>query len=175
MGSHRIQAWRQDGDIDGAPQKGRDKDGTTRIQAETESLVREYQRSAIPDMCDLKLMEFYGGAEWRLNEEADLKRCIQRILEIELVDNYQKNSRLSDEVRCALKEIVGENWREEQGLPGRNYIGMIAKRERIKKRESLPMEEEETRNEKTKGEGGEQESGDPKEEEESLRRKDENE
>ena len=95
---------------------------------ESESLVREYQTSAIPDMCDLKLMEFYGGAEWRLNEEADLKRCIQRILEIELVDNYQKNLRPSDEVRCVLKEIVGENWREEQGLPGRNYIGMIAKR-----------------------------------------------
>ena len=49
---------------------------TEEEDGETESLVREYQRNAIPDMCDLKLMEFYGGAEWRLNEGADLKRCI---------------------------------------------------------------------------------------------------
>ena len=43
---------------------------------ESERLVREYQRSAIPDKCNLGLMEFYGGAEWRMNEGADLKRCI---------------------------------------------------------------------------------------------------
>ena len=75
--------------------------------------------------------------------------------------------RPSEEVRCALEERVGENWREEQGETGRNYIRMIAEGERIKKRESLPTEEEGTRNEETQGEGGEPESGDPKEEEES--------
>ena len=29
------------------------------------------------------------------------------------MDNYQKNSRPSEEVRCELEEIVGENWRKE--------------------------------------------------------------
>ena len=56
-----------------------------------------------------------------------MRRCIQRIVEKELVGSYQKNSRLSEEVRCALEEIVGENWREEQGVTGRNYIEIIAK------------------------------------------------
>ena len=70
------------------------------------------------------------------------------------------------------QEIVGENWRREQGVPGRNYIGMIAKRERMKKRESLPAEDKDTKNEETKGERGEQESRDPKEKEESRESKD---
>ena len=42
----------------------------------------------------------------------------------------------------------------------------------MKKRESLPAEDKDTKNEETKGEGGEQESGDPKEEEESRESKD---
>ena len=117
---------------------------------ESERLVREYQRNAIPDKSDLRLMELYGGAEWRMNEGADLRRCIRRILE-----------------RCELEEIVGENWRKEQGLTGRNYIGMIAKRERMKKRESLPAEDKDIKNKETKGERGEQESRDPKKKGES--------
>ena len=40
--------------------------------AESERLVREYQRSAIPDKSDLRLMEYYGGVKWRLNEGAAL-------------------------------------------------------------------------------------------------------
>ena len=107
-------------------------------------------------------MELYGGTEWRTSETDNVKRCIRRILERKLEDNYQKNSRPSEEVICALEEIVGENWRKEQGVPGRNYIGMIAKRERMKKRESLPAEDKDTKNEETKGERGEQESGDPR-------------
>ena len=64
--------------------------------------------------------------------------------------------RPSEEVRCALEEIVGENWREEQGVTGRNCIGIIAKEERIKKRESLTTEDGDNRNKETKGEGGNQ-------------------
>ena len=93
-------------------------EGVTVIEEEdeeTESLIREYQRSPIPDMYNLRLVEFYGGEEWRKNEGAEIRRCIQRIVEKELVDSYQKNSRPSEEVRCALEEIVGEDWREEQG------------------------------------------------------------
>ena len=57
------------------------------------------------------------------------------------MDNYQKNLRPSEEVRCELKEIVGENWRKEQGVPGRNYFGIIAKREKVKKGDSLPIQD----------------------------------
>ena len=56
------------------------EEGVTVIEEEdeeTESLIREYQRNAIPDAYNLKLVEFYGGEEWRKNEGAEIKRCIQ--------------------------------------------------------------------------------------------------
>ena len=107
-------------------------------------------------------MEFYGGAEGRTSEGDDLKRCIQRILEIELVDRYQKNSRPSEEVRGELEEMVGENWREEQGVPGRKYIGIVAKREEVKKEEN-PLTQEECNEVKgVKERVVEQESGESK-------------
>ena len=80
---------------------------------------------------------------------------IRRIVEKELVDDYQKNSRPSEEVRCALEEIVGENWREEQGVTGRNYIMMVAKGERTKKRESMKTGDENGESEETKEEAEE--------------------
>ena len=49
-------------------------------------------------------MEFYEGKEWRKNKGTELKRCIQRILEAELEDEYQRNSEPSEEVRRKLKE-----------------------------------------------------------------------
>ena len=77
--------------IEGAD--ARIEEGVTVIEEgdeETESLIREYQMNTIPDAYNLKLVEFYEGEEWRKNEGADIKRCIRRILEMELVDNYQK-------------------------------------------------------------------------------------
>ena len=44
------------------------EEGVTVIEEEdeeTESLIREYQRSAIPNPDNLQLAEFYGGEEWR--------------------------------------------------------------------------------------------------------------
>ena len=85
-------------------------EGVTTVEeedGEIEGLIREYQWNAVPDRSNLRLMEFYGGVEWRTSEGDDLKRCIRRILEIELVDSYQKNSRPSEEVRCELEEMVG--------------------------------------------------------------------
>ena len=63
-------------------------------------------------------------------------------MEKELVDSYQKNLRPSEEVRRALKEIVGENWKEEKGVTGRNYIMMVAKEDRTKKSESMKTRDE---------------------------------
>ena len=58
--------------------------------------------------------------------------------------------------------MVGENWREEQGVPGRKYIGMIAKREEVRKEESPPTQEECKEVEGVKGGVVEQESGEKK-------------
>ena len=82
---------------------------------ETESLIREYQRSAIPNLDNLRLVEFYGGEEWRKDEGAEMSRCIRRIVEKELVDDYQRNLRPSEEVKCALKEIVGKIGEKSRG------------------------------------------------------------
>ena len=107
------------------------------IDEETESLIREYQRSTIPEPYNLRLMEFYGGEYWRKDEGAEMKRCIQRIVEKELIDKYHKNLKPSEEVGCVLEERIGENWREEQGVPGRNYIMMLSKEERNTRKEKM--------------------------------------
>ena len=49
--------------------------GVTVIE-ETKGLIREYQRSAIPNLDNLGLVEFYGGEEWRKDERAEMSRCI---------------------------------------------------------------------------------------------------
>ena len=72
-------------------------------------MIEDYQRSAIPNQYNLRLVEFYGGVEWRKNEGAELKRCIRRIVEAELEDEYQRNSEPSEEVRRAQEERVEKN------------------------------------------------------------------
>ena len=98
---------------------------------ETESLIREYQRNAIPNLDNLRLVEFYGGEEWRKDEGAEMSRCIQRILEKELVDEYQKNAEPNEEVKRELDEKIEEKWREDQGVSGRNYILLLCDYGRI--------------------------------------------
>ena len=44
------------------------------IDEETESLIRKYQRSAIPESYNLRLIELYGGEDWRKDEGAEMKR-----------------------------------------------------------------------------------------------------
>ena len=61
-------------------------------------------------------------------------------MEKELIDNFQKNSKPSEEARCVLEERIGENWREEQGVPGRNYIMMLAKEERNTRKKKMKKE-----------------------------------
>ena len=54
-------------------------DGVTQVEeedGEIDSLIREYQQNAVPDKWDLRLMELYGGTEWRTSERDDVKRCI---------------------------------------------------------------------------------------------------
>ena len=80
-------------------------------------MIESYQRSTIPNQYNLRLVEFYGGEEWRKNKGAELKICIQRIVEAELEDEYQRNSEPSEEVRRALEERVEKNekTKEEEG------------------------------------------------------------
>ena len=60
-------------------------------EVETEGLIREYQRNTKPIQSTIKLLEFYGGEDWRKNEGAGMKRCIQRLVEEELVKDYQRD------------------------------------------------------------------------------------
>ena len=48
---------------------------------ETEGLIREYQRNAKPTQSTIRLLEFYGGEDWRKNKGAGMKKCIQRLVE----------------------------------------------------------------------------------------------
>ena len=47
-----------------------------------------------------------------------MQRFIRRKLETELVSGYQRNAEPTEEVKCKLKERVGDQWREEQGVHG---------------------------------------------------------
>ena len=71
--------------------------------AETEGLIREYQKNAKPTQETMKILEFYGGEKWRIDEGGEMSRCIQRFVEQELVQNYKRDSIPDDETRNALE------------------------------------------------------------------------
>ena len=77
----------------------------------------------------MKLLEFFGGDKWRIDEGAEISRCIQGLVQEELVQNYQKVSTLDEETRNTLEYAVGMNWREDQGVEGRSCILQIIKEE----------------------------------------------
>ena len=56
-----------------------------------------------------------------------MSRCIQSLVEKELVHNYQRDSTPDEETRNALEKIVGTNWREDQGVVGGSYIMQVIK------------------------------------------------
>ena len=56
-------------------------------------------------------------------------RCIQCLVEEDLVHNYQRDSTPDEETRNALEKVVGTNWREDQGVEGRIYIMWVIKEE----------------------------------------------
>ena len=80
---------------------------------ETEGLIREYQRNATQST--IRLMEFYGGEDWRKSEGAGMKRCIQNLVEKELVTDYQRDSGPDEETRGALEERVGAKGEKTKG------------------------------------------------------------
>ena len=63
-----------------------------------------------------------------------MQRFIRRRVETELVNEYQKNAEPMEEVKRKLEERVGDQWREEQGVQGREYILVLVKEERAQKR-----------------------------------------
>ena len=67
-------------------------------------------------------------------------RCVQCLVEEELVPNYQRDSEPDEETRCALEERVGAKWREDKEVTGRSYILGIIKEKRNKKRENTKAE-----------------------------------
>ena len=74
-------------------------------------------------------MDFYGGEDWRTKEGAKMSRCIKRLVEEELVKDYQRDSKPDEETRRTLEEGLGASWREDQGVAGRSYILRIIKEE----------------------------------------------
>ena len=59
-----------------------------------------------------------------------MNRCIQRLVDKELVMDYQRDLEPDEKTRCALEERVGAKLREDQGVAGRSYILGIIKEER---------------------------------------------
>ena len=57
-------------------------------EGETKLLIREYQKDANPTPATLKILEFYGGHKWRIDKGIEMRRCIQCLVEEELVKNY---------------------------------------------------------------------------------------
>ena len=64
----------------------------------------------------MEILEFYGGEKWRIDKGAEMSRCIQRLVEEELVQNYQRDLTPDEETRNPLEYAVGMNWREDQGV-----------------------------------------------------------
>ena len=73
--------------------------------------------------------------DWRKNEGAEMKSCIQCLVEEELVKEYQRNSEPDEETTGTLEERVGAKWREDQGVAERSYVLGVIKAGRKKKRE----------------------------------------
>ena len=75
--------------------------------AETEGLIREYQKNSKPTPSNMKILEFYGGEDWKTNEGANMSRCIQPLVEKELVKDYQRDSKPDKETKNTLEDGVG--------------------------------------------------------------------
>ena len=70
---------------------------------ETKLLIGEYQKNANPTLSTMKLLEFYGGYKWRIDKGLEMSRCIQRLVEEELVQNYQRDLMPDEETRNPLE------------------------------------------------------------------------
>ena len=69
-----------------------------------------------------------------------MQRFIRRKVETELVSKYQRNAEPTEEVKCKLEVRVGDQWREEQGVHGLEYILVLVKEERAQKRKGRKLE-----------------------------------
>ena len=96
---------------------------------EIEGLIREYNKNPKLTQSTMKILEFYGGEDWRTNKGAEMRRCIQQLVEEELVKDYQRDSKSDEDTRHILEERVGASWREDQGVVGRSYILRIIEEE----------------------------------------------
>ena len=63
---------------------------------ETELLIREYQKNTNSTPATLKVLEI-------INEGVEMSRCIQRLVEDELVQHYQRGSMPDEKIRNALE------------------------------------------------------------------------
>ena len=50
------------------------------------------------------MLGFYGEGDWRQDKGAEMKRFIRRRVEAELVNEYQKNAKPTEEVKRKLEE-----------------------------------------------------------------------
>ena len=64
------------------------------------------------------MLGLYGEGDWRQDKGAAMKRFVRRKVETELVNEYQKSAEPTGEVKRQLKELIGDQWREDQGVQG---------------------------------------------------------
>ena len=82
--------------------------------AETKLLIREYQKKANLTPATLKILEFYGGDKWRIDEGIEMRRCIQHLID-ELEQQYQRSLRPDKETSTVMESSRGTTWREDTG------------------------------------------------------------
>ena len=82
---------------------------------ETAGLIREYQMNAKLTQATMEIFEFYGGEKWRIDEGAKMSRCIQCLVEQELVQNYQRDLTPDEETRNALEKAMGQIGEKTRG------------------------------------------------------------
>ena len=61
----------------------------------------------------METLEFYGEEKRRIDKEAEMNKSIQRLVEKELVQNYQRDSTPDEETRNTLEKAIWTNWRED--------------------------------------------------------------
>ena len=71
-------------------------------------MILKYQKNANPDIKTLNLLEFWEGEDWRGDRGEEMRRCIQRLVEDELIQQYQQSPRPETETMGIL-EFWGED------------------------------------------------------------------
>ena len=76
-----------------------------------------------------RLLEFWGGEDWREDTREDLRRCILRLVIGKLIQQYKRSAKPDIATKNILEFWGGENWRENKVEGMQRCILRIVKEE----------------------------------------------